>query len=122
MNTMYLSVLSKQWLPDDATFSDRFGLGILTTVLGMAIIFVLLAVLWAILELMKFVPAAKTAKSTPAPAEKAVQQAPAAAVVSKPAETQADDTELIAVITAAIAAHTGANPSSFRVVSFKRKK
>ena len=42
------------------------------------------------------------------------------AVAEENAATTAPDYELIAVITAAIAAASGSSPSSFRVVSFKR--
>lgn len=106
------------------TFGERAGYAGSVTLLGMVAIFAVLTILWGVIELLHRVlnrggktdtPAAPVAKpaATPKPsAPKPVAAAPAAK----------NDDELIAVITAAVAAameeegYTG----GFRVVSFRR--
>lgn len=95
----------------------------LNTLLGMGTVFCVLIFMSLIISLIKYIPAmldksAKQAKAeTAAPA--APKAAPAPAVV--PA-AQEDDTELIAVIAAAIAAAEGTSPDGFVVRSIKRRK
>lgn len=105
------------------TFGERAGYAGSVTLLGMVAIFAVLTLLWGVIELLHRVlnrggktdtPAAKSAVPVvkPAAAPKPVAAAPA---------TKNDD-ELVAVITAAVAAameeegYTG----GFRVVSFRR--
>lgn len=91
--------------------------GIVTTIIGMGIVFVLLGILSGILYLLKFVGNDTKKKDTKAvekpvevkPAEKAVQEVP-----------PTDDLELIAVITAAIAASTGTSSDRLVVKSITR--
>lgn len=103
--------------------ADAWGYAGQMTLLGMLMVFAVLALLWGILAIFKLVFAGRTPKEKkPEPKETApVQQAEAPA----PAETQSDDEELVAVITAAVAAYVRdeGNPAAdggFRVVSFKR--
>ena len=102
----------------EMALGDKLALGGQVSLLGMGTVFAVLAILWGLVELMHLlltgVSGDKKKKKAEAPVE-----APAAApapVVSAPA----DDLEIIAAITAAIAAASGSSPSSFRVVSFKR--
>lgn len=102
----------------EMALGDKLLLGGQVSLLGMGTVFAVLAILWGLVELMHLlltgVSGNKKKKKAEAPVE-----APAAApapVVSAPA----DDLEIVAVITAAIAAASGSSPSSFRVVSFKR--
>lgn len=114
------------------------------TILGMLMIFSVLALLWGILAIFKLIfvgrtpkeatkkekkakaekKAEKNAVAPEAPAEVAPTEAPATAPVAAP--QSADDTELVAILTAAIAAYRenegyiGADINGFRVVSFKR--
>lgn len=93
------------------------------TLLGMGMVFLVLAILWGVLVIFEkclYRPnkPAKPAKAAPAPAPSApaVESAPAA-----PAAT--DDGVLLAVITAAVAAameEEGTPSNGFRVVSFKK--
>ncbi len=101
------------------------------TLVGMVAIFAVLALLWGLIEIMHLIlaPTAKSEKPAPAPkppkapkepkAPKAPKAVAAAPAVQAPAQNGG---ELIAVITAAVAAamaeegYTG----GFRVVSFKR--
>lgn len=80
---------------------------------GMLIIFAVLSLLWLALEIsgkliQKFSGAEK-------PADKKIEP------IAMTAESATDETELIAVLTAAIAAMESAPAARFRVISFKRK-
>lgn len=91
--------------------------------LGMGMIFAVLAILWAVLVLFKFIFA------KPAPKKKSEPVAPKAepVVIPEPVVAPAanNDAELIAVLTAAIVAYEASQgnevaPDGFRVVSFRR--
>lgn len=100
-------------------FSDAIGYGLQTALLGMGVIFTVLSILWAVLSVFKtiFYKQPKTEKeAAPVKVEAPVPVEP----VPAPAPAEADDAELVAVITAAIAAMMDAPQTSFRVVSFKR--
>ena len=93
----------------------------LNTLLGMGTVFVMLIFMSFIISLIKYVPALLngTSKKKKEEAPKAVPApAPAAAVE----EEEVDDTELIAVIAAAIAAAEGTSTDGFVVRSIKRRK
>jgi len=93
-----------------------------TPLLGMGMIFAVLAILWAVLAIFKLVFAK--------PEKKKKEEAPVAQSAPVTEETiveptAANDDELVAVITAAVAAYMAqenpdATPSGFRVVSFRR--
>lgn len=90
--------------------------------LGMGMIFCVLGILWGVLALFKIVFVGKEKKPTEQKPEKV--EAPRVAVPEQPATVSApaDDTQLIAVLTAAVAAYRDAEGEvgGFRVVSFKR--
>lgn len=100
---------------------ERLALAGQVTLIGMGMVFSVLAILWAVLAIFKQIFA------KPAPAKKA-EPAPVAApapVVEEAVEEVSDDGELIAVITAAVAAYIESEDpamaqSGFRVVSFRR--
>ena len=101
------------------TFGEKMALGGQVMLLGIGTVFAVLAILWGLVELLHLILSPlsgekkkKSKEPAPAPAEAAPAPVPAAA--------PADDLEIVAVITAAIAAASGSSPSSFRVVSFKR--
>ena len=97
------------------------------TLLGMGMIFAVLAILWGVLVIFKLIFARpkkekKTAEEPKAETTTSVtaETAPTAASVAS-----TDDAELIAVLTAAIAAYEAeqnpnASPANFRVVSYRR--
>ena len=98
--------------------------------LGMMMVFAVLATLWGILTLFKLVFVGKTPKEQKAPkapkapkAENKPQIATADVSAAAPV-AQSDDAQLIAVITAAVAAYMAEEGTDyaggFRVVSFKR--
>ena len=94
----------------------------LNTLLGMGTVFVMLIFMSFIISLIKYVPALLngTSKKKKAEAPKAAP-APAVAAAVEEAE-EMDDTELVAVIAAAIAAAEGTTTDGFVVRSIKRRK
>lgn len=95
----------------------------LNTVLGMGTVFAVLILIAFIISLFKYIPAIQAAfskKSAPAPTE-APKAAPAAAPVAAAPAAAADDSELIAVIAAAIAAAEGTTTDGFIVRSIRRR-
>lgn len=106
------------------TVSEKLAIGGYITLRGMATVFAVLILIWIIVELLHLLLGEKTkvkkveAKAAPAPVEAKVEGA--APVEAAPAAPAAPDYELIAVISAAVAAASGSSPNSFRVVSFKR--
>ena len=94
------------------------------TLLGIGMVFAVLAILWVILALFKVIfagPTPKAAKSKKKP--EPVIEKPAEAPVAAPV-AEANDAELVAIITAAVAAYMAEEGTEyaggFRVVSFKR--
>ena len=99
---------------------ERLALAGQMTLIGMGMIFAVLSILWAVLAVFKLIFAKPEPKKK---AEPAVAAAPAP--VEEVVYDQTDDQELIAVITAAVAAYIesenpGAANNGFRVVSFRR--
>ncbi|MBO5682509.1 MAG: OadG family protein [Clostridia bacterium] len=93
------------------------------TFMGMLMVFSVLAILWGVLAIFKMVFAGKT------PKVKAVKAAPTPVNVEEKVEAAVQNTsndELIAVLTAAVAAYMAeenggeASTEGFRVVSFRR--
>lgn len=119
MNTAMMNMLS---LLADISYGEKIINGLIVVVVGLAGVFAVLAIIWGVLALFKVffydIPEKKkAAKIKAAPAPTPVAEAPVEAA------PEADDTQLIAVITAAIAAYTAENGSGalpFRVVSYKR--
>lgn len=115
---MYYNALTATAQDMGAAFSpERLALAGQMTLIGMGMIFAVLAILWGVLVVFKLVFTKPTKKS-----EEKIATAPAQ--TQKEAE-QTDDQELIAVITAAVAAYMDSeNPEGalnrFRVVSFRR--
>lgn len=106
---------------------ERLTDGLQVFVVGVLGVFGVLACLWGVLALFKVFFYDIPEKKKAALAQKKAAAAPAPIVDTAPAaEADAeaeDDTQLIAVITAAIAAYTaecGKSALPFRVVSYKR--
>ncbi|MBQ7375618.1 MAG: OadG family protein [Clostridia bacterium] len=120
-----LSLTAKALSDLGGAFSpERLALAGQMTLLGMGMIFAVLAILWGVLAIFKLIfakPEKKKAK--PAPAAPKAEPVVVPEPVVAPAVT--DDAELIAVLTAAIAAYEASlgnevAPGGFRVVSFRR--
>lgn len=95
-----------------------------TPLLGMVMIFAVLTILWTVLALFKFIFAKPIKEKKPEPvAEKTVEAA--VEIDEEIVAGKTDDGELIAVITAAVAAYMASEEpnvatNGFRVVSFRR--
>ena len=89
----------------------------LNTLLGMGTVFTVLIFISFIISLFNYIPAiqAKFGK------KEAASPAAAPAMASEPEEELSDDLELVAVISAAIAAYEGTSSDGFVVRSIKRK-
>jgi len=93
--------------------------------LGMAMIFAVLALLWGVLAVFKLIFVGKT-ETKPEKEKKSEEIPQPVSVAPAPVQPQNEDEQLIAVLTAAIAAYrateTGGEiaPNGFRVVSFRR--
>lgn len=94
---------------------------------GMVMVFAVLVILWAILSILKLCVVGKSPKvEKPKPAPKPKPEKKPAPAPVAPAPIATDDGELIAVLSAAVAAYMASeNPDgvpdgAFRVVSFRR--
>lgn len=108
------------------TTGEKLGKAALNTVMGMGIVFIVLILIAFLISLFKYISKAeayfadrKLAKDNSRPFEaKDTKDAP---VVCEP-EEEVDDLELIAVITAAVAASMNTSVDNLVVRSIKRKK
>ena len=93
-------------------FLDGLSFGGFIVLLGMSIVFAVLIALWGSLSLFKiFFAERKKEEAAPAPAPEELTQ-----------PSSFTDAELVAILTAAVAAaESETNDIKFRVVSFKRK-
>lgn len=109
---MLLNLLSSM---SEQPLSETLPEGLMLMALGMGVVFTALIVIWLVLEVVGAIFARRDAKKKIQPTELTVTPVP------QPAAPKLDDRELIAVLTAAISAHTNKSPFSFRVVSFKER-
>ena len=101
--------------------AERLSEGVVVLVIGMSIVFGVLILLWAILlgfEQVFYKIPKKRKEKAQAKAQNSLAEQPNVEVVE--AANATDDLEIVAVITAAISAMTGANASSFKIKSIKR--
>lgn len=115
---MDLSLMEKFANPqyfDSLTLSEKMAGAGVTTLLGLGTTFMILCLIWLILSIMGKIMTATGKKSAPAAAA-----APAVPAATAPApakgENLASDAELVAVITAAIAAYEGSGAANNLVV------
>lgn len=108
------------------SFADRMSYGLQVFAVGLGTVFAVLAILWLALVLFKVFLYDLPNKRAMKKAEEEAKNTPAPQPVIEPVVEEVipaeDDTQLIAVITAAIAAYTADSGSAlpFRVVSYKR--
>ena len=97
-------------------FLDALSFGGQTTLIGIATVFAVLVIIWAALVAFKlFLYDIPNKKKTTVPVE-------AELIIQETTPTVVDDSEIIAVIAAAIAtAEAENNGAKFKVVSFRRK-
>ncbi|MBE7010705.1 MAG: hypothetical protein E7418_04355 [Ruminococcaceae bacterium] len=97
--------------------TNIFVQGGVVAVIGICTVFVVLAILWGTLELMRvfFTKAEKKAKEPTPVAAPAATPVPAA-----PVPVASEEEELIAVLTAAVAACLGQPASRFNIKNYRR--
>ena len=101
------------------TTGERMERAALNTVIGMGTVFIVLIFISLLIYCFRFINIFENKmKKSEKPAEEA--SAPAAVPVEEPAEDLTDDRELVAVITAAIAASEGVPADGLVVRSIKR--
>lgn len=95
----------------------------LNTILGMGTVFVVLIFISFVISLFKYIPVLeKKFRKSPKEAPAAPAPKPAAPAPAEVPADETDDTELVAVISAAIAAAEGTSADGFVVRSIKRRK
>lgn len=102
-----------------ATGTISAGKALMNTLIGMGTVFLVLIFISFIISLFKYINQADAKK----PVEAISIPTPPAPVIEETEEIEeelADDTELVAVITAAIAAYAGTSSEGFQVRSIKR--
>ena len=87
--------------------------GLPIAIIGYCMVFVVLAILWGVIELMRIFLASK---KSDVKVKEIKTEAPVQAVV----EEEVDETELIAVLTAAVAASMNTSTYNLKIKSFKR--
>ena len=103
-------------MAEKMSLSEALSVGAQTTVIGLLIVFAVLVILMLVLQAMKYIFTPKTEeKETVQKAEPQKVQAPAAAV-----SDDADDEELIAVLTAAVAASLNTSTYNLKIKSYRR--
>ena len=125
---MLFNVLNPSALALFTTNAETLTMMWQTVVLGMGMVFAVLAILFLILSVFKLVFAGKTPKEPKPVKENPIKAKPVenvSAATPAPAPTQSNDGELIAILTAAVAAYmaeegTEVPEGGFRVVSFTR--
>lgn len=88
--------------------------GLPIAIIGYCMVFVVLCFLWGILEIMRLVFAPK--KKNNKPVEEIIPEKP----TEEKIEPQVDESELVAVLTAAVAASLNTSTYNLRIKSYKR--
>ena len=108
------------------TMGEILYKAVMNTIIGMGTVFLVLIFISLVIYCFKFIPAiqkkfGRKKKSGDAePAAPAALEPASAAAVQEPEEELADDTELVAAITAAICAYEGTSADGFVVRSIRR--
>lgn len=98
------------------TLSEAMATGGVVTLTGLLIVFSVLIILMLVMMLMKKI---FYKENTPAKTEMPVP-APAAAPAPAPVQAQANDAELVAILTAAIAASLNTSTYNLKIKSYRR--
>ena len=107
----------------NGTAIDTLLYGLQGALLGMGTVFSVLILLWLVLMVFQFIFSPKK-KTESTQSNAVVDKAPVAVAppVVESVACEEDETELIAVIMAAVYAASGAVPGTLRMVSCKRQK
>ena len=109
-------------ITQDSSIFERLTLGGSTLLLGMAIVFAVLGIIFIALQIMRAVFTKNTDKAKKAAQTSQVAVTEAVAEDTPVVEDSVDECAIVAAIMAAISAYTGKSPEGFRVVSFKKRK
>ena len=101
------------------SWAEKLETVLTTAVGGYVLVFIVLALIWGILELFHLVFAGK--KETTPPPKSPINPSSTVEEVPSVSDTVANEDELVAAIMAAISAYTDKPTGSFRVVSFRKK-
>ena len=112
-----LNITSLTFEPE-YTLGENMSKAFMNMVMGMGTVFLVLIFISWLISLFKYIGNFDKKSKQTAPAPKAAAPAPVAAPVEE--ENLTDDLELVAVITAAIAASTGTSPNGLTVRSIRR--
>lgn len=121
----FVYVFDEEGMPTGMTVDVQYPLSVtlqragLNTLMGLGTVFVMLIFLSFVISLFKFIPGLVEGKKKEAPAAPAPVPVPAPAAAPV-VEDVTDDTELIAVIAAAIAASEGTSTDGFVVRSIRK--
>lgn len=96
---------------------EKLSQGVPIAIIGYVMVFVVLAILWGVIEIMRIVFTPKKSKKADNKVEEVTSAEPVQ--ISKEVE-QVDEGELVAVLTAAIAASLNTSTYNLRIKSFKR--
>ncbi len=96
---------------------DKLGQGLPIAIIGYVMVFVVLAVLWGVVEIMHFAVTPKRKKTVVKEAQKPVEKTETETVIEA---EQTDEGELVAILTAAVAASLNTSTYNLRIKSFKR--
>lgn len=100
------------------TLGERVMTSLKDSLLGMAVVFAALCVIWLAIEILHACVAAGSKKKSDKSAKSAEETAPAALETAEPQGE--DEAAVVAAITAALSVMLEEPVGSFRVVSFKR--
>ena len=100
-------------LNPNAPFSEKLLYGLKIALIGIVVVFLILAIIWAVLFVFNLIFKNKSAEK---PAERETAPAP----VQKPVSGAPDEETAVAVATAAIAAARGEEKCAFNVISITK--
>ena len=96
---------------------DKLGQGLPIAIIGYVLVFVVLAILWGIIEIMHY---ALTPKEKKANADKSTNSTADIKTETVVEAEQVEDGELVAILTAAVAASLNTSTYNLKIKSFKR--
>ncbi len=120
MTTLSINLVPPE-VAGEGSWAEKLETIFTTAVGGFLLVFLVLAIIWLILEIIGKAFAKGTSKATIVKEEELplpmTRETPPAAAASS-----SGDEEIVAAIVAAISAYTGRPASRFRVVSFRKKR
>jgi sodium pump decarboxylase gamma subunit len=124
MTTLSVNLVPPE-VAGEGTWAEKLETILTTAVGGFLLVFLVLAIIWLLLEIIGKAFTKGTVKTPLAEEEKEAlpiaYEPPAPAPVAAPTSASSDE-EIVAAIMAAISVYTGKPMSRFRVVSFRKKR